>query len=80
MTGPGYFANAARNISLSETSQQVVFTSGSYTVRDVKCLKCGNTLGIKYVGACDGGNLHKVGKFLLGQDVLTPAYRASLAQ
>jgi hypothetical protein len=70
MTGPGYFCSAARNITLAEKEQEVIFTSGPYTVRNANCMVCGVTLGIKYVGAHDPANQHKVGKFLLGQDLL----------
>lgn len=75
-TGPGYLTCAARNTIISDIKQEVVFLSGSYTVCDVECEKCRETLGVKYVGALQPANLHKVGQFLLAQGLLTPAHRS----
>lgn len=75
-TGPGYLTDAARNTIIGEKEEEVVYLSGSYTVRDVMCASCSAVIGVKYVGARDSRNDYKVGKFLLGQDLLTPAYRS----
>eukprot|EP00928_Gymnodinium_smaydae_P018543 TRINITY_DN17059_c0_g1_i1.p1 TRINITY_DN17059_c0_g1~~TRINITY_DN17059_c0_g1_i1.p1 ORF type:complete len:295 (-),score=81.85 TRINITY_DN17059_c0_g1_i1:93-977(-) len=70
MTGPGYLTGAARNVVFSEETQEAQYTSGRYTVKEVSCEGCNTSLGITYVGAAVFWNKHKVGKFLLGQDLL----------
>jgi len=74
---PGYLTDAARNTKISDNDQEVAYLSGKYTVRDVMCAFCLDVIGVKYVGAEKEANNYKVGKFLLGQDLLTPAYRSS---
>jgi len=75
MTGPGFLTSAACNVAMSEIDQEAVYTSGRYTVREVTCERCSMMLGITYVGAAVIWNKHKVGKFLLGQNLLTKAQR-----
>lgn len=75
VTGPGYLTGAARNITTSEETQEAVYTSGRYDVREVSCKNCQTKLGITYVGAAVLWNKHKVGKFLLGQDLLEKVTR-----
>jgi len=52
------------------------FTTGSYTISWVSCLKCKNQIGWKYLGADNPSNSNKIGKYCLGRSNLTsPAER-----
>jgi len=70
MTGPGFLTSAARNTYIGEEARSEVYTTGRYTVKEVMCSRCDAKLGITYVGAADPFNQHKIGKFLLGQDLM----------
>jgi len=72
LTGPAYLTSSAYNVSVSPELHEAVYTSGQYTVRDVACAGCSARLGIMYVGAVDGPNQYKVGKFLIVQEQLLP--------
>lgn len=70
MTGPGYLIDATQNTVAVPDTQTVVYTTGSYVIREVCCEFCDNKLGVTYVVAPDARNEYKVGKFLLGADRL----------
>eukprot|EP00931_Biecheleriopsis_adriatica_P056324 TRINITY_DN33375_c0_g1_i1.p1 TRINITY_DN33375_c0_g1~~TRINITY_DN33375_c0_g1_i1.p1 ORF type:complete len:262 (-),score=63.49 TRINITY_DN33375_c0_g1_i1:60-845(-) len=70
MTGPGYLIAATRNTSAAAETQAVVYTTGTYMVREVSCEFCDNKLGVTYAVAPDARNAYKVGKFLIGADRL----------
>eukprot|EP00913_Durusdinium_trenchii_P000066 g60.t1 len=83
MTGPGYLIDATQNTTAAtdpwletardwwrEDTQTVVYTTGSYVIREVSCEFCDNKLGVTYKVAPDARNEYKVGKFLLGADRL----------
>eukprot|EP00929_Paragymnodinium_shiwhaense_P060056 TRINITY_DN30030_c0_g1_i1.p1 TRINITY_DN30030_c0_g1~~TRINITY_DN30030_c0_g1_i1.p1 ORF type:complete len:1040 (-),score=192.71 TRINITY_DN30030_c0_g1_i1:574-3693(-) len=76
MTGPAYLANSAYNVHISEEDREAVYMSGEYTVRDVDCATCSSRLGVQYVGAVDGENQYKVGKFLVSQELFLPPLEA----
>ncbi|CAK9091309.1 Protein yippee-like 5 [Durusdinium trenchii] len=70
MTGPGYLIDATQNTTAATDTQTVVYTTGSYVIREVSCEFCDNKLGVTYKVAPDARNEYKVGKFLLGADRL----------
>ncbi|CAJ1386084.1 unnamed protein product, partial [Effrenium voratum] len=70
MTGPGYLIDATQNTVASEATQTVMYTTGSYVIREVSCELCDNKLGVTYVVAPEAKMEYKVGKFLLGADRL----------
>lgn len=70
MTGPGYLIGATRNTVAAAETQSVVYTTGTYIIREVSCEFCDNKLGVTYCVAPDARNEYKVGKFLFGADRL----------
>ncbi|OJT15988.1 Protein yippee-like [Trametes pubescens] len=45
-------------------------TTGNHTVRDIYCVKCGQTLGWKYDYAYEPSQKYKEGKFILERNLL----------
>jgi len=70
MTGPGYLIGATRHTVPASETQSVVYTTGTYIIREVSCEFCDNKLGVTYCVAPDARNEYKVGKFLFGADRL----------
>lgn len=70
MTGPGYLIATTQNVTYAPETQSVLYTTGTYKIRQVWCEFCDNKLGVTYVVAPDARNQYKVGKFLMGADRL----------
>uniref|UniRef100_A0A7S1AGJ3 Yippee domain-containing protein n=1 Tax=Noctiluca scintillans TaxID=2966 RepID=A0A7S1AGJ3_NOCSC len=71
MTGRAYLAAIVSNVERASDAYEALYTTGQYTVRNVACAGCKTRLGVMYEDCADRHNAHKIGKYLLGQRLLT---------
>lgn len=69
-TGPAYLISSASNVSIAMEKQQVLYSTGWYTIQEVGCQRCSVNLGVTYTAVNDHQYKYKVGKFLIGVDKL----------
>jgi len=66
----GYLFNTAINLTFGPVKTDI-FTTGSYDTSWVNCIKCGISMGWKYLSASNENNASKVGKYCLSRHNLT---------
>lgn len=71
----GFLFADACNLKLGER-QTETFTTGSYEISWVKCVKCASEIGWKYLSSDNPSNASKINKFCLSRfSLLSPAQR-----
>lgn len=63
-SGQAYLFNHAMNIVLGSNEEKQLMT-GKFSIADVYCSNCKETLGWKYIKAYEQKQMYKEGKFIL---------------
>jgi hypothetical protein len=72
-SGPAYMFVHAMNIIVGQKVDRKLMT-GLYTVADIYCSNCGETLGWKYVRAYEVRDKFKEGKFIIERAKIAKEY------
>ncbi|XP_062148056.1 protein yippee-like At4g27740 isoform X3 [Alnus glutinosa] len=72
-TGPAYMFAHAMNIIVGQKEDRKLIT-GLFTVADIYCSNCGETLGWKYVRAYDDRQKFKEGRFIIERAKIAKEY------
>ena len=72
-SGPAYMFVHAMNVIVGQKVDRK-FMTGLYTVADIYCSNCGETLGWKYVRAYEVRDKFKEGKFIIERAKIAKEY------
>lgn len=72
-TGPAYMFAHAMNIIVGQKEDRKLIT-GLFTVADIYCSNCGETLGFKYLRAYEVRQKYKEGRFIIERAKIAKEY------